>query len=89
MDGTRIAINQAVVFPVAILTDAAESPFSLCHAALSWAEFTANLATLQGSEEGRELGFYEPFLYSLRLRPLWEAKEMTCGEGTETGSTKM
>ena len=67
MDGTRIAINQAVVFPVAILADPAESPFPLCHAASSRTEFTPNLATLQGSKEGGERGLYEALLYSLRL----------------------
>ncbi len=66
MDGTGVPVNEAVIVPVPVFTDPAETPLSPGNPAAPWTEVAPDLATSESGEIWRELCPDEALLESLR-----------------------
>ena len=89
MKGARIRVDQAVAFPIPILTHPAKTPLPFGNPAPLGAEFTLDLSSTKGSEIGGELCLDEAFLGHLCPHGFGKTEEGGAGKGTETRPAKL
>jgi hypothetical protein len=84
MEGARIRVDQAVVFPIPVLTHPANTPFPCGNTALLGAEFALDPSSAQGGEIGGELCLDEAFRGHLCPCVLRKTEKRWEGERTKT-----
>lgn len=89
MKGRRVPVDQAVIFPLPVLSNSTKTPFTLGNAATVGAQFTLDFPSIERSEIRREFCPNKTFLSQLCPGSLWESKEICGGERAETCSTKL
>lgn len=89
MKGTRIAVDQAVVFAIPILPYAAIPPFSFGYPTAPRAQFAPDRPVFQGRKIGGELCLNQTFLRPLGLRRRWKALKLSNAHRAESCPKKL
>jgi hypothetical protein len=88
MNGTGISINKAVMFPLPVFANPANTSFPLCHAAPVGTKFTLNFASLQRGEIRRKFSLDKSLLSCLGMGGFRETEEINSGECAKARSAK-
>ncbi len=73
-----VTVDQAVIFPLPVLSDAAETPSAIGHEALPWAELALDSLMVEGKKMVGQLGLNVTFFLLLG-----EGKRRIAGNGPE------